>query len=151
MPHIIHANAKLTPTSRLELARCVIDQGWPLRRAAERFQVAVPTAQRWADRYRTLGPAGMADASSRPGHSPRRTPTRRERRVVKLRCTRAWGPARIAGHLGMHASTVHRILTRYTCPRLAHTDRATGRAVRRYEHDRWGASCFPDRVPIRWF
>ncbi|MBR8743699.1 IS481 family transposase, partial [Nocardiopsis sp. MG754419] len=52
---------------------------------------------------------------------PGRTPTRR------------WGTARIAGHLGMHPSTVHRILTRHRMPRLAHTDRATERTVRRYE------------------
>ncbi|MCY9784363.1 IS481 family transposase [Nocardiopsis sp. EMB25] len=138
MPHATHTNAKLTPTGRLALARCVVEDGWPLRRAAERFQVSTTTARRWATRYRMLGQAGMHDASSRPHHSPRRTPTRRERRVIKLRLTRRWGPARIGGHLRMHASTVHRILTRYHCARLAHTDRATGRAVRRYERARPG-------------
>jgi uncharacterized protein YjcR len=30
----------------------VVDDGWPLRRAAERFQVSPTTAKRWADRYR---------------------------------------------------------------------------------------------------
>jgi len=138
MPHTTHANARLTPAGRLALARCVVDQGWPLRRAAERFQTSPTTVQRWANRYRTLGEAGMVDASSRPHHSPRRTPTRRERRVIKLRHTHRWGPARIGGHLGMHPSTVHRILTRYKCARLTHTDRATGRAVRRYERSRPG-------------
>ena len=138
MPHTTHANARLTPAGRLALARCVVDQGWPLRRAAERFQTSPTTVQRWANRYRTLGEAGMVDASSRPHHSPRRTPTRRERRVIKLRHLRRWGPARIGGHLGMHPSTVHRILTRYQCARLTHTDRATGRAVRRYERSRPG-------------
>ncbi|MCK1816551.1 leucine zipper domain-containing protein, partial [Streptomyces sp. XM4011] len=34
-----HRNAPLTPTGRLRLARCVVEDGWPLRRAAERFQV----------------------------------------------------------------------------------------------------------------
>ena len=47
-----HANAPLTPTGRLRLARCVVDDGWPLRRAAERFNVSVTTAKRWAGRYR---------------------------------------------------------------------------------------------------
>ncbi|NYH51085.1 transposase InsO family protein [Nocardiopsis arvandica] len=138
MPHTTHANARLTPAGRLALARCVIDQGWPLRRAAERFQTSTTTAKRWADRYRATGQAGMVDASSRPDHSPRRTPPRRERRVIKLRHLRRWGPARIGGHLGMHPSTVHRILTRYRMPRLSATDRATGRAVRRYERARPG-------------
>ncbi|NYJ34370.1 IS481 family transposase [Nocardiopsis aegyptia] len=138
MPHTTHANARLAPAGRLALARCVVDDQWPLRRAAERFQVAVTTARKWAGRYRQHGEAGMHDRSSRPARSPRRTPTRRERRVIKLRVLKRWGPARIGGHLGMHASTVHRILTRYRMPRLAHTDRATSRVVRRYERDRPG-------------
>jgi transposase-like protein len=69
-----HRNAPLTPTGRLRLARCVVEDGWPLRRAAERFQVAPTTAKRWADRYREHGAAGMSDHSSRPHHSPRRLP-----------------------------------------------------------------------------
>jgi transposase InsO family protein len=129
-----HANAPLTETGRLRLARCVVDDEWPLRRAAERFQVSVTCAQRWADRYRLLGEVGMTDRSSRPHSSPRRTPTRTERRIIKVRLTRRWGPARIAGLLGLAASTVHRVLTRYKIARLAHLDRATGQAVRRYEH-----------------
>ncbi|SFO23875.1 hypothetical protein SAMN05216207_103861, partial [Pseudonocardia ammonioxydans] len=31
---MIHRNAPLTPTGRLRLARCVVDDGWDLRRAA---------------------------------------------------------------------------------------------------------------------
>ncbi len=50
-----HANASLTPTGRLRLARCVVEQRWPLRRAADRFGVSVTTAQRWACRYRLHG------------------------------------------------------------------------------------------------
>lgn len=71
-----HRNAPLSETGRLRLARCVVEDGWSLRRAAERFQVAVTTAQRWACRYRQFGPAGMADRSSRPHRSPNQTPTR---------------------------------------------------------------------------
>ena len=128
-----HRNAPLTETGRLRLARCVVEDGWPLRRAAERFQVSPTTAQRWADRYRALGEAGMADHSSRPRTSPRRTPTRTERRIIKVRVLRRWGPARIAYLLRLTPSTVHRVLTRYKLARLAHLDRATGRVIRRYE------------------
>jgi transposase InsO family protein len=135
---VVHRNAPLTETGRLRLARCVIDDGWPLRRAAERFQVSHTTAARWAARYRDLGPAGMADRPSRPHHSPARTPQRAERRIIKLRVTRRWGPARIAFHLGLAPSTVHRVLARYRCPRLAHLDRATGRPIRRYEREQPG-------------
>ena len=136
-----HANAPLTPAGRLRLARCVVEQGWALRRAAERFGVSVTTARRWADRYRDQGAAGMVDRSSRLRHCPHRTPRGTERRVVGLRVSRRWGPARIAYHLGMAPSTVHKILTRYRCLRLSFTDPATGapvraarRRVRRYEH-----------------
>ena len=39
-----HPNAPLTEPGRLRLARCVVEDGWPLRRAAERFQVSPTTA-----------------------------------------------------------------------------------------------------------
>jgi transposase InsO family protein len=115
-----------------------VDDGWPLRRAAERFQVSPTTAARWAGRYRAAGPAGMTDRSSRPHRCPRRTPTRTERRIINLRVTRRWGPARIGFHLGLHPSTVHRVLSRYRLARLAWLDRASGQVVRRYERDRPG-------------
>ena len=107
----------------------------------KRFSVSVTTARKWARRYLEHGKAGMADRSSRPHRSPTRTPRRRERRVLGLRVSRRWGPARIAYHLGMQPSTVHKILSRYGCMRLAFTDPATGvpvrahrRRPRRYEH-----------------
>lgn len=128
-----HRNAPLTELGRLRLARCVVDDGWSLRRAAERFQVSVGTAGRWASRYREHGQAGMADRSSRPHASPNRTPTRTERRIIKIRVLRRWGPARIAGLLRLNPSTVHRVLTRSGLSRLAGMDRATGRVIRRYE------------------
>ncbi|MBW8801636.1 MAG: IS481 family transposase [Streptomyces sp.] len=129
-----HRNAPLSETGRLRLARCIVDDGWGLRRAAERFQVSPATAKRWADRYRQAGPAGMADRSSGPHTSPQRTPTRTERRIIKVRVLRRWGPARIAFLLGLNPSTVHRVLSRYKLARLSHLDRATGRVIRRYEH-----------------
>jgi transposase-like protein len=59
---VVHRNAPLTETGRLRLARCIVDDGWPIARAAERFQVSRPTATRWAQRYRQLGVEGMAGA-----------------------------------------------------------------------------------------
>ncbi len=80
-----HGNASLTPTGRLRLASCVVDDGWPLRRAAERFGVSVTTAQRWSGRYRQQGQAGMGDRSSRPNRCPAQLPTRIEHRIMGLR------------------------------------------------------------------
>ena len=133
-----HRNAPLSETGRLRLARCVVEEGWPLRRAAERFQVAVTTAARWASRYRELGAAGMADRSSRPHRSPNQTPTRTERRIIKVRVLRRWGPARIGFLLGIHPSTVHRVLTRYGLAKLRWLDRPTGRVIRRIQTTRCG-------------
>ncbi len=134
-----HANACLTARGRLKLARCVVEDVWPLRRAAERFQVSVPTAKRWADRYRQLGEAGMVDRSSRPHHSPNRTHPRVEKKIRHLRTTKQLGPVQIAGRLGMHASTVHRVIVRLGLPKLVLVDQATGELIRRekprrYEH-----------------
>lgn len=129
-----HRAAPPAETGRLLLARCVVDDGWPLRRAAERFQVSPATAKRWADRYRQAGEAGMTDRSSRPHHSPRRTPTRTERRIIEIRVLRRWAPARIAYLLGLNPATVHRVLTRYRLAGLTNLDRAAGRVIRRYEH-----------------
>ncbi|MDQ0820028.1 transposase InsO family protein [Arthrobacter sp. V4I6] len=133
-----HPNAFLARRGRIELAKCIVEDGWPLRRAAERFQVSVPTAARWASRYRELGEDGMEDLSSRPSRSPRRTPARRERRIIALRVNRRWGPARIGYLLGIHPSTVHKVLSRYRLARLSWLDRATGRVIRRYEHQNPG-------------
>jgi transposase InsO family protein len=131
---VSHANARLAPMGRLLLAQRVVVDGWSLRQAADAFQVSPTTAARWAGRYRRFGRVGMLDRSSRPRHCPRRTPVRVERRIIKLRVLRRWGPARIGWHLGIHPSTVHRVLSRYRLARLAWLDRPTGRVIRRYEH-----------------
>jgi Integrase core domain/leucine-zipper of insertion element IS481 len=141
---VSHANAALTPRGRLRLARLIVDEGWPIARAAERYEVSWPTAKRWAERYRRHGVAGMADHSSRPHHSPSKTPQPTVRKIVHLRWKQRLGPVQIAGRLNMPASTVHAVLTRCRLNRLTHIDRATGEAIRRYEHDRPGAMLHVD-------
>ena len=54
-----HANATLTPVTRLRPARLIVDDGWTCQ--AEDVMVAPKTARKWADRYRLEGVAGMAD------------------------------------------------------------------------------------------
>jgi transposase InsO family protein len=148
--HATHANAALTPRARLRLARLIIDHDWPIARAAERYDVSWPTAKRWAIRYlqvRTeLGPdasaaavlGGMGDRSSRPHHSPNRTPAPVVRTIVHLRWKQRLGPVAIADRTGLAPSTVHQVLVRCRINRLTHVDRATGEPIRRYQHEHPG-------------
>jgi hypothetical protein len=134
------AHRRVQPATEADL---VTEQGWTLRRAAERFQCSPATVKKWVDRYRVLGEDGMVDASSRPRRSPNRTPVHTERRIVALRFSRRWGPHRKAAHLHLARSTVGKVLARYRMPRLACLDHGTGLPVRkpapqRYEHENAG-------------
>lgn len=111
----------------------MVDDGLPVSEVAARFQVSWPTVKRWVDRYRAGEP--MTDRSSRPRHSPNRTPDAVARRVVGLRRRLREGPVQLAARTGIAPSTVHRILVASGMNRLSATDRATGETVRRYEHD----------------
>jgi transposase InsO family protein len=136
---VSHANATLTPITRLRLALLVVESGWTYAAAAKMFMVSSRTAKKWADRYRTEGTAGMADRSSRPRRSPHRTSPEVVRRIVGLRWRHRLGPVQIAGRLGLPASTVHAVLVRCRINRLSHIDRVTCEPLRRYEHDRPGS------------
>jgi transposase InsO family protein len=103
------------------------------------MNVSRATAGKWWGRY-LADPNGewFKDRSSRPHHSPNQTPRALEKKVLSLRRRRKLGPARIAGQVGLPASTVHRVLVRHEMNRLAWMDRPTGRVIRRYEHKRPG-------------
>lgn len=118
-----HPNAALTPRHRLRVAQLVVDHGWPISEVAARFQVAWPTAKRWADRYR----AGQSmQDRSRPHHFPTKTDAKTTKRCVQLRLRLREGPVQLACRLGIAPSTVHRILVDAHLNRLSHVDRATG-------------------------
>src|SRR6201991_159037 len=86
-----------------------------------------------------MGAVGMTDRSSRPHHSPNRTPPLVVRRIVELRWRHRLAPLAIASRLSMPASTVHAVLVRCRLNRLSHNDIRTGEVVRRYEHDHPGS------------
>lgn len=133
----MHGNARLTLWGRQELVRR-IDGGMSVAAAAESMNVSRQTAHKWWRRYRDEGLAGLADRSSRPRSCPHQTPARVERRIVALRQSRKLGPARLAGIVGVPASTVHRVLVRRGMNRLRWMDRPTGRVIRRIETSRCG-------------
>jgi transposase InsO family protein len=126
---MIHGNAPLTPAGRRCLAVLIIEEGWTVRRTAERFQCSPATASRWSRRYRAGMP--LTDRSSRPRRSSSRMSKRTERRIIALRFTQRWGPHRIGYHLHLPRSTAGRVLARYRMPPLAHLDQAAGLPVRR--------------------
>ncbi|SKF61735.1 transposase for ISMyma06 [Mycobacteroides abscessus subsp. abscessus] len=66
-----HTNAPLTPEGRRRLAVLVAEEGWSLRRVAERFQCSPATAKRWVDRYRAGQP--LTDCQGTWGSPCRRT------------------------------------------------------------------------------
>ncbi len=101
-----HGSAFLTECGRLALAQCVVDDRWPVRRAAERFNCSPATAKKWADRYLLGGTAAVADRSSRPRRSPNQTRQRRERRIIALRFSAPVGSSTNAAHLRVPRSTV---------------------------------------------
>jgi transposase InsO family protein len=130
----VHRNARLTLWGRQELVRR-ISAGTPIAHVAQQMNVSRATAGKWFGRYLADREGQWwLDRSSRPRHCPHQTRRKLERKILSLRRNKKLGPARIAGRLGMHASTVHRVLTRHGCNRLAWMDRPTGRVIRRYEH-----------------
>ena len=134
----MHANARLNLHGR----RLLIDriqQGRPVAHVADELGISRQTAYKWWGRWRREGDIGLRDRPSRPRSFPTRTPRQLERRVEVLRRKRKLGPARIAGILGMPASTVHQVLCRQGLNRLAWMDRPSGTVIRRaFIHDRPG-------------
>lgn len=141
---MVHANAVLTPRARLRMAKLIVEDHWPASVAAKMFMCSEPTARKWAKRFREEGPIGMQDRSSRPHHSPTKTPASVVRQIVRQRWRQRIGPVQIGGRLGVPASTVHAVLVRCGVNRLSHIDRVTGEPIRRYEHPHPGSMIHVD-------
>ena len=146
-----HPNARLTPAGRMILVERIAS-GLPVAHASDMMGISRQTAHRWWSRYRQLGESGLVDRTSVPHRVPHRTDPELERRVVRLRRRHGWGPAVIAHHVGLPASTCWRILRRHGISRLRDLDPPTRRQIRRYEHDRPGSLVHVDikkigRVP----
>jgi transposase InsO family protein len=133
----MHRNARLTPQGRLLLCQR-IEGGWPVAHAAAAMGISRDRAYVWWRRYQAEGLPGLEDRSCRPRRCPTKTKASIERRVVTLRQKRGIGPARIAGIVHQHASTVHRILVRHQLNRLDYLDKMTRAPIRRFEMSRPG-------------
>ncbi len=133
----MHRNAPLTPQGRFRLCQR-IEAGWTISAAAESMQISRQCAAKWWHRFQADGLAGLEDRSSRPRSCPHQTPAHLEARILRLRRKERLGPARLAGRLGIPASTVHKVLLRHEVSRLKWLDRPTGRVIRRIETSRPG-------------
>lgn len=61
-----HSNAKLTPVSRAEMVRRVVQLHRPAAEVAAGFGISVRSARKWLARFRAEGNAGLQNRSSRP-------------------------------------------------------------------------------------
>lgn len=140
-----HGNARLAPAGRLILVQR-IQSGRAVAHVAAEMGISRTTAWRWWRRFQAQGRAGLVDRSSVAHSHPHQTGSCVETRVRIMRHLTRRGPVFIAGRLGMHASTVGRVLRRHRTPLLRELDPVTGTVIRatrhsaqRYEHDHPGS------------
>ncbi len=80
-----HANACLTPAGRRLLLVQRVAAGEPQAEVARQMKLSRGTVAKWWRRWQECGDCGLADRSSRPRRSPRRTDARTEERICRLR------------------------------------------------------------------
>ncbi len=118
----LHANAALSLRQRERMVRRVLEQGWPLAKAAAAAEVSGRTCSKWVARYRAEGAAGLLDRSSAPNLVANRTDERAVEAIAALRRLRFTG-AEISELLGRAPSTVSGILTRIGMGKLGRLGR----------------------------
>jgi transposase InsO family protein len=131
----IHKNARLTPHSRAEAARRVLEEGQTAKAVAAALAVSERTVRNWVRRSQAEGPAGLQDRSSRPHRLYRPTPETVVGRIAELRRERMPGKA-IAAEVGVSPATVSRVLKRLGLNKLSALEPAE--PVRRYEREHPG-------------
>jgi transposase InsO family protein len=108
----------------------------PFTALCQEFGISRPTGCLWLRRYQQQGVAGIAERSRRPWHSPGRTATELEDKVVELRGRYPdWGARKLGVLLQREGvkltrSTIHRILLRHD---LVHPADRHQQAVGRFE------------------
>jgi transposase InsO family protein len=131
----IHKNARLTPHSRAEVVRRVLDQGQTPKAVATAFGVCDKTVNKWVDRFRAEGSNGLKDRSSRPHRLRKPTPPAAIEQIEFLRRQRYTGK-QIAVETCVSPATVSRILRRLRLSKLSALEPAV--PVRRYEREHPG-------------
>ena len=126
----IHKNARLTPHSRAELVRRVLEEDQTRAAVANAFGVCLKTVNKWVKRFREEGAEGLSDRSSRPHKLRQLTPQPVIKRIEELRRLH-WTGQQIADQVGVSLATVCRVLKDLGLNKLKALEPAT--PVRRYE------------------
>ena len=132
-----HTNARLTVHARRLLVTRILDDRWPVVRAAEAMGVSRATAYKWVARFRAEGPTGLIDRHPCARRHPHALPPDAVQRICAARRARRYGPHRLSYALDMPRSTIYGVLRREGLHRLDWIDRPT-RTVVRYERERPG-------------
>jgi transposase len=125
----------------------IVEEGWPVARAAEAQGVSRTTARKWVARYEAEGWPGLEDRSSRPHRSPRATGPDAVAEILRARVERRWGPHRLGPLTGHPRSTVYAVLARHGYARLRDADRVS-RVPVRYVRDHPGALLHQDHKKL---
>jgi transposase InsO family protein len=131
-----HQNARMTPLGRVEMVRRIIEEGRPVAEVAAGFGVSERTARKWLARFRSEGPAGLENRSSRPVLVANRTADPWIDMMERLRREYRLSAEEIAAKLKCARSTVAAWLKRRGLGRLKHLDEIA--PVRRYQRQRPG-------------
>lgn len=125
---------------RKELVLLALSEGVNRRELARRAGIAPKTLYKWLERYQELGEPGLQDVCRRPHHSPQRTRSELEQRVLELRDAHpAWGGRKLAQRLKTQGeidvpspSTITAILHRHG--RIESAVSQQHQAWQRFEH-----------------
>jgi transposase-like protein len=139
----LHASAALSLRQRRRLV-ALVAAGMTIAAAAAIVGCSRQTGSKWVNRARRG--EGLADRSSRPHHSPRRTPAAVEEAVLRARRELRQGPHPLGWALGLAASTVYAILARHGRSRLRLS--SPPEPLRRYERARAGELLHVDSKPL---
>lgn len=129
-----HKNALLTAAGRLRLVEAV-QGGQEVTAVARDFRVSARTVWKWVGRYRTEGPAGLGDRSSRPHRMPQQLSRARRRQILRGR-RRRWSSLQIAQYYALPLSTVVSVQRRLGLNRLSRLE--PRQPAVRYEHPQPG-------------
>jgi transposase InsO family protein len=133
----MHANARLTPLMRAQMALHLHSQNLSLRTAAAAYGVSEKTVRRWLARAQLADfPQRLQDHSSIPHRQPRKTSPQLEARILQLRRERR-SYAQIMMVLPVSKATLSRILRRHHLNRLSSLEPPKPPVIR-YERDHPG-------------